>query len=569
MGLSARKNIGIAIGARALHVTEARASNGGCRVVRSAVFQLGEQDSYQNAAALGKKLAQFLKQNQFSCSQAVFGIPAQWLMFKEKTVPAASSQMLTSMLRIQAETQFSLEPGTLVVDYTTGSASSEGQAVVLVAALRERIEQLRTLAAAAGLKLQSITPTGLALSAASGSANVLHFGANGAELITRGAAGLPRLCHVSSDSVVRKQIGSKSTTPELAGELHRALTLTQQNGSAGPLDLWDDVGLPPALVQEFSSETKMPIRPGRHFSGIPIEGMSDGAGIPSGSAALAALAIKPALLAIDLLHPRLAEPKPPLISSRTALLGLGAAALIAIVAMFTSDWIRNAAEVADLRRSRDDMKENTDNAKAFINRVNTVRGWYERRPNYLESLRAITLTFPEEGRIWVSTLNLHEDMRGVLSGRAVDEKTVLELLDKLKSKSDDAPKSDAPSAAAEKPADKAKPGTEESTKGGDRSDVADKSKPSADDAAKDENPLKVTDLKLLHMRSSGPKNSEVSFALSFKFVPKDQNRDRKGAADEPGANPPRDRKGAASGSPLPREGEGLGVRGQRRPTGGV
>jgi hypothetical protein len=44
----------------------------------------------------------------------------------------------------------------------------------------------------------------------------------------------------------------------------------------------------------------------------------------------------------------------------------------------------------------------------------------------------LTEAFPEEGSIWVTNLALTEKMKGVISGRASDEKSVIDVLDKLK-----------------------------------------------------------------------------------------------------------------------------------------
>jgi hypothetical protein len=59
---------------------------------------------------------------------------------------------------------------------------------------------------------------------------------------------------------------------------------------------------------------------------------------------------------------------------------------------------------------------------------------------------------------------MREDMKGILTGRAADEKSVLDLLDKLKT-----------------------------------------------------SPL-LSDIKMLQMRSSGGKNPEISFSVSFAFI---------------------------------------------------
>ena len=86
MSFLGKKSLGIALGSRSLQVAEIHASGSGCRFVRAAEMTFGEKDSLQDAASLGKKLGQFLKENDFTARETVVGIPAQWLMIKEKTL---------------------------------------------------------------------------------------------------------------------------------------------------------------------------------------------------------------------------------------------------------------------------------------------------------------------------------------------------------------------------------------------------------------------------------------------------------------------------------------------------
>jgi hypothetical protein len=125
-------------------------------------------------------------------------------------------------------------------------------------------------------------------------------------------------------------------------------------------------------------------------------------------AALALCPLLPRLAPFDLLHSRLAAKPRGKVGSRLIWGAVAALALLAGAAWVFFDWRQSAAEVAELRQTRDEMKDNVETAKAFIARVNATRTWYERRPNYLECLRTITLCFPEEGRIWTSSLTLRD-----------------------------------------------------------------------------------------------------------------------------------------------------------------
>ncbi|HYG76471.1 MAG TPA: hypothetical protein VEK08_15810 [Planctomycetota bacterium] len=453
MSMRDKKVLGIAFSTRSLRVTEVHAGAGEPRLVRTGELQF-ENLSLQDGAVLGKRLAEFLKENHFTASACVAGIPAQWLMLKEKAVPPAAPEVLASVLKIQAERDFSLEPSSLALDYLPGTISENGQAVVLVATLSERVEQIKLVARTAGLKLQTITVTALALSSVSREPSVLYTGPNGIEMTSRSSSGLPLVRHVAPAAA----LSSSGAAPEL----RRMTALHQSLGGAREWSCWDDLGIEPQVLNTLASEAGWTLN---NRAGLKIASAVDQAdGRSSGSAALALCRLKNDSEIIDFLHSRL-EVKPPAKISRKAIWAAAAAALLLLsFGYLINDWRQLESEVADLRRTRDDMKDNVETAKAFISRVNYTRTWYEQRPNYLECLRTLTLSFPEEGRVWTTNLTLREDLRGVLTGRAVDQKSVLDVLDKLKS-------------------NKA-----------------------------------LADVKMLHMRGVAAKSTEMSFAVSFSYL---------------------------------------------------
>ena len=79
------------------------------------------------------------------------------------------------------------------------------------------------------------------------------------------------------------------------------------------------------------------------------------------------------------------------------------------------------------------MKADVAAARTNVAHFRLVRGWYESRPPMLDCLRALTMAFPNSGQVWTSSLSLRDDMTGTLTGKATDEKTVLDLMDHLKS----------------------------------------------------------------------------------------------------------------------------------------
>jgi len=125
-------------------------------------------------------------------------------MLKDKTVPPLTPENLAGMLRLQAERDFSLEPRDLAVDYCAGErrmgegADPGSLTVLVVAALRERVEQIGAMLKAAGVSLRAVTSSALALAQAAGHETLLSAGPLGVELIVSARGKLRVPCLLSS-----------------------------------------------------------------------------------------------------------------------------------------------------------------------------------------------------------------------------------------------------------------------------------------------------------------------------------------------------------------------------------
>ena len=109
---------------------------------------------------------------------------------------------------------------------------------------------------------------------------------------------------------------------------------------------------------------------------------------------------------------------------------IGAVVLVAI-SFFVWDWYSAQRDVADLAAQLKVVQPRFDAAKASVDRTVLARGWYDRRPKFLDGLREVTLAFPAEGRIWASSIAVGEDMHITLLGKATDHAAVTDLMDRL------------------------------------------------------------------------------------------------------------------------------------------
>jgi hypothetical protein len=117
-------------------------------------------------------------------------------MLKEN-VPPMSAENMAGMLRLQSERDFSIDTQDLAVDFCAGESADPGsRPVLIVATLRDRVNQIQALLKVAGVSLRALTSSALALSEAAGADQLMSAGPFGAELIVRSRGGLriPRTC---------------------------------------------------------------------------------------------------------------------------------------------------------------------------------------------------------------------------------------------------------------------------------------------------------------------------------------------------------------------------------------
>jgi hypothetical protein len=436
--MTPHKMLGLAVSEQAIAVVEVGGGHGRHKVVRAAELSLPDGIAATDPAALGKALRQFLRRERFSASHAVIGLSARWLVVKEKSLPPTAPDLMRGMLTIAAEREFASDSEDLVVDYANLPAAGDGgQRVLLAAASRPTIELLSAAADQAGLKVEAVTSSMMALAAASArQANasrrmILNIVSCGAELCLqeKGAVRLLRRFSLPPCGAAPAEdwIGS------LAGELRRVTALMPGEDSAGAeLLVWDGIGLSSGALDTLGRRLSMTALVCRFPADLGLDG--DAAKAPGQAAAAAALALARLGgkgLAADFMHSRLTPPRERTLKGKVPwMVGIGVVVLAA-ASLLTWDWYTAQRDVAELKANIAKNGTQFKNAQAFVDRAAMARGWYDRRPKFLDGLREVTTAFPVEGRIWATSIALGEDMHITLLGKATDHSAVTELMDRL------------------------------------------------------------------------------------------------------------------------------------------
>lgn len=438
-------------------------------VERTARMVFPEGISFDNPGAMGKILGQFIDENQFTAKKAVIGLPAKWLMFREKTVPPSSGESLAGVIKIQAERGFSLDPDDLVIDYTGEVSSERPNRLLLAAVLRKKLDKIIESTRSAGLEVLSTTVSSMAFSQEilgqmfrPWPCYFLYVKPNFAEFLVIEDRHIVDVKHIQRDQ--------KAGTISLISEVRRILSLYENSpieSRKEDLMFWDSSTLSERESDDIKGSLSshvniMDCEDLETVKRLGLTGKEDAHDflVP---AALGRALIDSGDFYMDFIDSRMNTKVSRIKKEHVKWASVIVSGIIIIVLGIFISWKMDKLDVIELRSRLEGMSEDIIIAQDIVEKVGVTHSWYSGRPDILDCILELTMDFPEEGRIWTTNLALNENMEGIVSGKSVDEKSVMEVLDKLK-----------------------------------------------------ENDL-FSDVQMIYMRESGRNSQEISFSINFSF----------------------------------------------------
>ena len=435
--------LGLAIDDFGVVAAEVCVRPGRPEIRRAGLFAFDEKLNANNVKELGEKLRQFLRTNHFSSKRAVVGIPTKWIVTKEIVAPPATPDALAGMLSIQAERAFSLNASELIFDYCGRTSTSEKSQVLLMAARRQIVNQIKELADVAGLQVRSVTVSALSLDKALSEAGPQQrYG-----LYTR-----PTYCEFWSQSDGRLRsikhvpmAGAGGTADEraelLTSTIQRLILLSSQQNQPPPyqVTMYDACGLSDGVIDRLNKQLAPEITVSDGSTGL----LSEGLGAPDGpedaqsiaAAALAMTAVGADKCYVDFLNPRIGRKKTSGRRRVTTWAAIAGVVFVVGVGAVIADWQSKSADIATCTRQLEQTSEDVTAAREMVDRISYAGSWTSQKPEFLECLRQLTLAFPESPRVWATSLALSEKAEGSLVGKAVDEQSFYEVLDNIKQNS--------------------------------------------------------------------------------------------------------------------------------------
>lgn len=431
--------LGLVFGDRLIQAAEV-ARDGA--VIRTAEYVFPTEVSLETPEALGAGLREFLVGNRFTAPRAIAGLPARWLLTRSRELPPMSAALAGDAVRMGAERDLSTDLKDLVLDFAGEADLREARRVLLVAASREQMDRVEKTCRTAGLRLIAVTSTALTLARAAGEGFrdglFLSLSPGSAEVLVQ-RDGAPISLRHFPIGLTARAAGSTDGGPtgldNLGNEIRRVLSLLPGSSEKGEILFSDGIGAGPEALSSLGARLGLPARPAELPAGDAQGPEDDGRSHAPASAAvvLALGGARRDLVAIDFLHSRCM----PLPKRRIGRKTLVPAALVAVLVFLGGallvDLQWSEAELAGDKLRLADMAADIKEAEEFVkSNKSLVLGWYDARPHPLDLLRQVTLAFPEEGKVWAVSFSSIEGRKGTLSGKAVDQKSILTVLDRLK-----------------------------------------------------------------------------------------------------------------------------------------
>jgi len=137
---------------------------------------------------------------------------------------------------------------------------------------------------------------------------------------------------------------------------------------------------------------------------------------------------------INFLNGRHTEAKPSLIKRQLKKILAAVVLGFVLISMFVVDWHSDHCRIIELQEQLNSMKENVEVANNLIEQVRYTRQWFRQDPQYLEILRELSLAFPENEDIWLTSLAVDESFNQILTGRTMREEAILDVVETLRSR---------------------------------------------------------------------------------------------------------------------------------------
>lgn len=420
-----RKNIpGVLFTDTGIAVSQVERDGKGFRSVKSCHFDLPDGIGPKELVGQIDAFKEFLKSNGFKSAKAVVGISAKHVLGSEMDIPPLKDKsVLPGILKLSLEKKSMLSPDDVLIDYS-GTLNGDANTIFVVSVLKEYVNSVRTF-----LEAVNITPLSMTLRSlvcqpddTDGYCCGVYLWGDSAEIIVYGDGQIKSMQYLPLRSAAG---GQKDMPARVAVEIQRiASSHINGDGRLRAFVVGDDIGgrVANAAIQHGNIEIVDCPRLGD---------VTETGDYCSLAGRLAWQWMSGTKDTIDFLGSHLNGKKESNIKRIIPRVAAACVIVIALIGYLGFEWYMDAKDVKELNVQIESMSENVASSREVIEHVTFARRWFDNNFKYIDSLRELTLLFPEKGDVWISSLEVDESLSQVISGKAVEERAALDVLDKL------------------------------------------------------------------------------------------------------------------------------------------
>lgn len=412
---------------RASHVTRAK---GGLEVVKSASAAMTLDLLHPEPELVGREIRNHLDAAGIHERHCVLGIPPRWLMSQHTAVPNLSTEDTASLLQIEAEKGFPVDPVELQIARSFQRATA-GSYVTQLAVRQEHVDQLGAVLKAAGLKPVSYS-LGLAalpeVNPPAGAGRItVAAEPGGVTMLVSVGGGIAalRTCETSIETEAGVNlVNGASVVRELRITFEQVPAILRSE--IKELRLIGDTAIVRSLAEtlaEWARANGLALSRGdlpEKDLGSAIAEKLAANWVSGGGVELEFLPPRPGRWALLMARYN---------SKRLATAGFGVAAL-ALITACAFVWLEYKRW--SLRSEWNAMQAQVTGLDAVQARIREYRPWYDMSFRGLSVLKRITECFPENGTVTARTYEMRGKTLVTISGTARDNASLLRVQDQLR-----------------------------------------------------------------------------------------------------------------------------------------
>ena len=424
--MTKKKNILVIIfGNKKIAVSQVEQTGNDCRLVRSGEYALTRDMPLEEYPGNLSDFSQFLQEHGFKGNKAVVGLSTKYAVPTEVELPPIKDiSSLPGILRLNLEKRSMLNSSEILIDYS-GKPGDTTSHLLVVSVLTKQIDAVKKILSAVNIKPVSITLSLLAAAGveSSGVTCSVVVGSDSAEILVQENGRLMNLRYIP----LRSDPNSEQSVPgKIAIELRRLIMDEISSDAAIKIRLISTSrysGIEEAIAGIYDKIEFI-----KHQAKVSGDELTESCQL---AAELGRMYISDEKLSIDFLNTHMNGKKESWMQKMLPRILTVSVILMLFLGYLAVDWRMDVKAIALYQEKLNSIKNNVESAKEVIHRVNLARNWYEKTPRFLDSLRELTLLFPEKGDIWLSSLAVDESFNQVITGKAIEERTVLDVLDNL------------------------------------------------------------------------------------------------------------------------------------------